>query len=224
VEGVGWPRPTFEYTDKRRKRRAARSRMFWQKMLVASLLAIGAQAGISDLIIEGRTRNSPAVERGLAETAMANLRTRELLETRQSDDPGNDTPLNADGSLDVAAWNDAANKACQDALREMQVASNPSGTCVCYNLPLLDNSTGTFEADLRLYQVSEPTGQFQGIPQDQIEVELSYNGASVQEVTEQAVARVKVRQNNVGGDHRLLQSYLFVGQIDKDRMTDQVTM
>jgi hypothetical protein len=198
--------------------------MLWQRTLVASFLAIGAQAGIGDLIMEGLTRrNSPGVERRLEEMAKANVRARGYLEARQSQGLGGDTPLNADGSLDMAAWNDAANTACRDALRGLQLASNPSGACVCYNLPLLNNSTGTFEADLRLYQLSQPTGAFEGIPQDRIEVELSYNGASVSEVTQQAATRVKVRQDN-GGDLPLLQSYLFIGQIDNDRMSDGVTM
>lgn len=202
--------------------------MLWQSTLVASFLAIGAQAGIGNLIMDGRTRNSPAVERSLEDMARASLRARGQLEARQSDGQDRGTPLKADGNLDIEAWNELANTACRDALRGLPLASNPSGACVCYNLPLLDNSTGIFEADLRLFQLSEPTGQFQGIPQEKIDVELSYNGASVTEVNEQAVSGLKVRQdngnNNNAGDLRLLQSYLFIGQVDKDRMTGQITM
>lgn len=123
----------------------------------------------------------------------------------------------------MGAWNTMANTACQAALKTLHTASNPSGTCVCYNLPLLNNSTGTFEADLRLFQLSEPTGDFQGIPQDSIEVELSYNGASVSEVNQQPVKRIKARQNNnTTGDLPLLQSYLFIGQVDEDQMSGGV--
>jgi len=198
--------------------------MLWQRTLAASLLATGAQAGIGGLIVEGLTRNSPAVERRLEEIAKANLRARGYVEIRAV---GN-TPLNADGSLDMTAWNEAANAACRDALKNLQLASNPSGACVCYNLPLLNNATGTFEADLRLFQLNEPTGQFQGIPQNKIEVELSYNGASVSEVSQQSVGSgdLKPRQattQTTPGDLKLLQSYLFVGQVDKDQMTGQVT-
>ncbi|KAK4118861.1 hypothetical protein N657DRAFT_325494 [Parathielavia appendiculata] len=197
--------------------------MLWQRTFVASFLAIGAYAGIGDFIMEGLRRNSPGVERRLEEMARANVRS--FLQARQSAGLGgsSNTPLNADGSLDMAAWNEAANTACRDALRSMQRASNPSGACVCYNLPLLDNSTGTFEADLRLFQLSEPTGDFQGIPQDKIEIELSYNGASVSEVSQQAATPLKVRQVN-SGDLPLLQSYLFIGQIDRDRMSDGLTI
>lgn len=201
--------------------------MLWQRTLLASFLAIGAQAGIGDLIMEGLTRRSPAVERRLEEIAKASLRARGYLDTRQAEGLGGlggSTPIKPDGSLDMEAWNEAANAACRDALRNLQLASNPSGACVCYNLPLLNNQTGTFEADLRLFQLNQPTGQFQGIPQDKIEVELSYNGASVSEVSQQpgAAAGVKSRQTN-NADLPLLQSYLFIGQVDKDQMTGQVT-
>jgi hypothetical protein len=198
--------------------------MLWQRTLAASWLATGAQAGIGGLIVEGLTRNNPAVERRLEEIAKANLRARGYVETRAV---GN-TPLNADGSLDMTAWNDAANAACRDALKSLPLASNPSGACVCYNLPLLNNATGAFEADLRLFQLNEPTGQFQGIPQNKIEVELSYNGASVSEVSQQSVGSgdLKPRQTsdqNTTADLKLLQSYLFIGQVDTDQMTGQVT-
>lgn len=195
--------------------------MFWQRTLVASVLAIGAQAGIGGLVVEGLSRNSPGVERRLEEMAMANLEARGYVEARQSEGPGIDTPLNSDGSIDMEAWNAAVNTACRNALRSLELASNPSGACVCYNLPALNNSTGTFQADLRLFQLSQPTGQFQGIPQEKIEVELSYHGASVSEVNQQTVNRVKARQENTG-DLKLLQSYLFVGQVDKDQMSGEV--
>jgi hypothetical protein len=208
--------------------------MLWQRALVAALLAIGAQAGFSDLIVEGLTQGNTGMERRLEDMAKANLRARGHLETRQAT-LGNaaSAPLKADGSLDMEAWNEAANAACRESLQTLQLATNPSGACVCYNLPLLNNQTGTFEADLRLFQLNEPTGPFQGIPQGTIEVELFYNGASVTEVSQQPVtsAGVKVRQVSINngttdantGNLRLLQSYLFVGQVDKDQMTGQIT-
>lgn len=203
--------------------------MLWQRTLLASLLAIGAEAGIGNLVVDGLSRNSPSVERRLQEMAKGSLVVRGYVQTRQSTEQGNGAPLKADGSLDVEAWNEAANKACRDALRNIPLASNPSGACVCYNLPLLNNSTGAFEADLRLFQLSEPTGAFQGIPQENIEVELSYKGASVTEVKSTGEAEsvvppaagLNARQEN-GGDFKLIQSYLFIGQVDADQMTNQI--
>ncbi|KAK3903381.1 hypothetical protein C8A05DRAFT_32880 [Staphylotrichum tortipilum] len=209
--------------------------MLWQRTLVASILAAGAQAGLSDLIMEGLTQGNAGMERRLEGMAKANIRARGFLEARQAEvgAAAGSAPLKPDGSLDMEAWNTAANAACREALQSLQLATNPSGACVCYNLPLLNNVTGTFEADLRLFQLNEPTGLFQGIPQGTIEVELFYNGASVTEVSQQPVSSAGVRARQVSinngtaaadqGNLRLLQSYLFVGQVDKDQMKDEVT-
>lgn len=201
---------------------------------MASLLAIGAQASIGGMIMEGMTRNSPGVERRLQEMAKQSLVARGFLETRQSTGQGSNTPLNPDGSINMEAWNNAANTACREALRSLSLASNPSGACVCYNLPALNNVTGAFEADLRLFQLNEPTGDFAGITQDKIEVGLTYRGASVSPIDAAEASRavapggIAARQDNAGNvtddSLRLLQSYLFVGQIDKEAMEGGITM
>lgn len=180
--------------------------------------------------MDGLARNmvSVSVERGVQDMIEAGLVVRGLVQPRQTSPlvTGN-TPLNPDGSIDMQAWNEAVSTACQEALQSLPQASNPSGTCVCYNLPFLNNRTGTFEADLRLYRRNDPTGDFEGIPQSQIEVQLSYNGASVSELKSQErsgpAGGLAARQAG-SGDLRLLQSYLFVGQIDKNQMDGEVTM
>lgn len=137
--------------------------------------------------------------------------------------------LNQDGTINMTAWDEEATTACNSALSALPQASNPSGTCVCYNLPALNNATGTFEADLRLYQLSEPTGQFTGIPPQNIQVGLAYHGASVSPVSANTAAKkvitpVKRQAATTNQNLKLLQTYLFVGEIDKDRMTDPMTM
>ncbi|KAL2167406.1 hypothetical protein VTG60DRAFT_1312 [Thermothelomyces hinnuleus] len=203
--------------------------MLWHRALVASFLATGAQAGVGGLIADGLSHSNQPMERRMDAMAEASLQARGYVEARQ--DQGQEpilagesnTPLNADGSLNMEEWNNMVDKACQDTLRNVKVPTNPSGTCVCYNLPLLNNQTGAFEADLRLYQLGEPTGDFQGVPQKNIEVELSYNGASVTPVNPQGGNSLKARQEGAEGEIRMLQSYMFVGQIDKDKMSGKVT-
>ncbi|KAK0736207.1 hypothetical protein B0T21DRAFT_289287 [Apiosordaria backusii] len=199
--------------------------MIWQRTFVASLLAMGAQAGIGDMVAEGMMKGSPSVERRLQEIAKANIMARGYMEIRQapalSTGIGSNTPLNSDGTIDMEAWNDAVNQACRESLSTLNVASNPSGACICYNLPVLNNSTGTFEADLRLFQISEPTGDFQGIPQEKINVSLSYNGASV--AMKNGVAPGGPEPAGEG-NLRLLRSFLFVGQINNDAMEDEMAM
>jgi hypothetical protein len=204
--------------------------MLLPRTLVA-LLAIGTQAGAGYILPEESTSSNAIADARLKEMAMASIRGRGYLQTRQSTGVGSNTPLRPDGSIDMARWDEAANSACRQALRSLPFSSNPSGACVCYNLPALNNVTGAFEADLRLFQRSEPTGDFQGLPQEDIRVSLSYTGASATEISREAAeqmavvapaGRVSARQET--GDFPLLQSYLFIGQVDKDRMSDGVTM
>ncbi|KAL2163959.1 hypothetical protein VTH06DRAFT_3172 [Thermothelomyces fergusii] len=209
--------------------------MLWRRVFIAFSLAVRAQAGISGLITDGLSHSNRPMERRMDAMAEATLQARGYLEARGDEDQDQDqdqdpilagesnTPLHADGSINMEEWNNMVDKACQDALRLVGVPTNPSGTCVCYNVPLLNNRTGAFEADLRLYQLGEPTGDFQGVPQQNIEVELSYNGASVTPVNPEKGSSLKARQEVADGEMRMVQSYMFVGQIDKDKMEGKVT-
>lgn len=188
--------------------------------------------------MEGLTRNSPSVERRMQEVAKATLQYREALLPRQNaptgpiSGPDSNVVLNADGTINMTAWDALATDACNNALSHLPEASNPSGTCICYNLPALDNTTGAFEADLRVYQLSTPSGAFSGIAAKDIQVGLSYKGASVSPVTAQTASKkvtvITPRQNQVdtsgvNPNLKLLQTYLFVGQIDKNQLTPPLT-
>jgi len=200
--------------------------MLWQTASITALLVVGAQVGMRSVVGEGVSHSIPLLDRRVEEEGYASIGTPKLQVRQTTGFMNTNTPLRADGTIDLEAWDEAANTACRNALRNLKEASNPSGTCVCYNLPLLNNNTGTFEADLRLFQLSEPTGIFAGIPQDQIEVSLTYNGASVTEVKQTSKAQDTVvpaaalfaRQDANNGDLKLLQSYLFIGQVDQDKM------
>lgn len=175
----------------------------------------------------------------MEEIAKASLRAKGgYIEARQSTadlttGPASNVLLNQDGTINMTAWDAQANDACNIALSHLPGASNPSGTCICYNLPALDNVTGTFEADLRLYQLSSPSAQFSGIPPQNIQIGLSYRGASVSPVSARTasekvmVSAVAPRQNdasNINANLKLLQTYLFVGQIDKAQMGTRLEM
>jgi len=126
------------------------------------------------------------------------------------------------------------------ALEKLTVASNPSGLAVCYNVPSINNTNGVFEADLRLYNISPPTGDFADIAADQVMVGLSFAGATVQPVNASTLKRsttgivsliswprdesaIRKRVTNP----TLVQDYAFVGQIDQSLLTpnmDSATM
>ncbi|KAK6853691.1 hypothetical protein PG995_010503 [Apiospora arundinis] len=154
-----------------------------------------------------------------------------VLEERQDSNlnlnPSNATQSNPTSGMNMQQWNTETLKACQEALAQLTSATNPSGTAVCYNLPTLDTKTGAFMADLRLFQVSQPSGAFTGIPAERIQVGLQYRGASVsplQSSTNQP--RALDTPDLVGRANGMtpLQSYLFVGQIDQAAMAQPMTM
>lgn len=185
------------------------------KVGLSALFAVGAQAGgVGSLVAEGYLsgRSPRSLESRMADDAMDRIIvSRQLTPNVQ---------FNANGTVNMAAWDAQVNAACEAALSKLSEASNPSGTCTCYNLPVLNNATGAFEADLRLYQISQARAEFAGIPADQVQVALSYNGASVSPVSAAtAGAKVVGRQTASGKNLKLLQTYLFIGQIDANKMS-----
>lgn len=140
-----------------------------------------------------------------------------------------DVHLLPDGSLDFTAWNNITSAACQARLSQIIRTSNPSGDCICYNLPMLNVDTGMFEADLRLYRVSDPRDSFVGVPPSGIQVGVSYKGASVSPMkpvtSGSSSPAVNITKRSDGSSTpTLLQSYMLVGQIDKDQMQNNLSM
>lgn len=132
--------------------------------------------------------------------------------------------------INVTEWDEQTQAACTQSLEALNgVASNPSGMAVCYNLPYLDNSTGVFEADLRLFMIAAPTGTFTNIASSNVQVGLVYNGATVSAVNGSSLKRRTDSGTSLiswprGMDKRamaptMVQSYAFVGQVNKDLLT-----
>ena len=136
--------------------------------------------------------------------------------------------------INLTIWDLQTMAACSTALTALKGnVGNPSGMAACYNLPFLDNSTGVFQADLRLFTVSAPSGSFANIPSQNVMVGLSYVGATVSVVNSSSLGR---RDNVLSLDSWprsedgvmrkrqttapvMAQSYAFVGQINKDLMS-----
>ncbi|KAI1653753.1 hypothetical protein F4813DRAFT_244506 [Daldinia decipiens] len=188
--------------------------MVWLSAAVASLFASSALASMEPMV--GGIMNTRATMLDTRfDDANADADT-DSLERRQT----TSTPNNSQANM--TQWNTDTAAACMTALSQLVAASNPSGTAVCYNLFSLDTNAGTFMADLRLFQVSTPFGEFEGIPPEDISVGLQYNGASVSPVGQGAQpSNVSKRQSSTP---TLLQTYMFVGQIDKAQMAQPMTM
>lgn len=72
--------------------------------------------------------------------------------------------------------------ACMKALTYLNgVASNPSGIAVCYNVLMLNATSGVFQADVRLYKIAPPTGDWATLDNTpgKITTGLQYMGADV---------------------------------------------
>ena len=137
-----------------------------------------------------------------------------VVQRRQSFDETttNDTAIE---EIDMLAWARETTVKCISKLRNVTRASNPSGIAVCYNLPFLSTKSGVFAADLRLYQVSAPEGDWVSASGD-IDVSLVYKGAAVQlrnETSEEAAATEQASANTEGP--MKVQEFHFIGQIDK---------
>ncbi len=149
------------------------------------------------------------------------------LDRRQQPDNGASEPAASTlpqsgqaSQLDLQAWNDATSESCMAAVAAMSEASNPSGITVCYNVPFLDNSTGVFEAELRLYNVSPPFDDWAGVRLQDISVSLSYLGAEVQATennfNRRSVVPSSLQKRQERSGPQPLKVLTYVGRINRD--------
>ena len=68
---------------------------------------------------------------------------------------------------------------CMNALIAMNgQASNPSGMAICYNVLSYGNTTGTFQANLKLYRISDGSGDWVMVRQEGMSVGVMYPNAT----------------------------------------------
>lgn len=155
--------------------------MLFQTALVGGLLLAGhASAKFNAVFQRGED-----VEEALRRDAdmIASLTRRQHannVQVRQA--PPSTTPASGDAAkADLSKWESQTKAACGTALQALNgQASNPTGLAICYNLPFLDNTTGIFQAELRLYNVSAPINPWTGVTAGDVSMTLSYLGATVQ--------------------------------------------
>lgn len=181
--------------------------MVWPSTAMVSLFAASALASMEPTLGGMFQRRGDVLDPRLADADSDGLQKRQTT---------------AADLTNITQWNTDTSAACMSALSTLSIASNPSGTAVCYNLFSLDTNNGSFKADLRLFQVSAPFGDFQGIPPTDISVGLQYDGATVSPVSTGVQARdVEKRQSSAPTE---LQAYMFIGQINQDKMAQPMTM
>jgi hypothetical protein len=157
--------------------------MFFKSALIGGLLAAGHANAVSLRHVNHLVQRGD-VERGLLGDAerIATLTRRQDANPADAAPLASVTPATGDASMaNLAAWEQQTKQACMDTLGNLNgQASNPSGIVVCYNLPFLDNQTGVFQAELRMYNVSAPIAPWVGVTAADVSMTLSYLGATVQ--------------------------------------------
>ncbi|KAI9850720.1 MAG: hypothetical protein M1838_005211 [Thelocarpon superellum] len=133
------------------------------------------------------------------------------------------------GTMDPQLWDTDTQAACLQSLSALNgTASNPSGMAVCYNLPSLNNETGVFQADLRLYQVSPMIGAWEGLSEQDVSVGLVYQGASVSADGSTLAQRSEgdrgMEKRQSLQSPQLLQGFNFVGQMNQDLINKALSL
>ncbi|KAI1349478.1 hypothetical protein F5Y01DRAFT_185323 [Xylaria sp. FL0043] len=186
--------------------------MLWITASIASLLAMQVYGAPSIIVREivGSSRSS--LERRMEETAYGSLERRQ----------------NSTESLNMTQWDSDTISACMSTLSTLSAASNPSGMAVCYNVAQLNTDLGEFMADLRLFEISPPSGAWEGIPLQQMQGGLTFTGATASEINGQQVAARNMagetlyrRQSSAPILHR---TYMIVGRINQDQMIPPMTI
>ena len=91
--------------------------------------------------------------------------------------------LGRDAETD-ATWDNQTDTACTIALDILHgIASNPSGLAACYNIRSYNEVTGTFKADIRLYQIAAPTDGWAHLQTSTESLDIKYNAAQITKST-----------------------------------------
>ncbi|OAX79397.1 hypothetical protein ACJ72_06285 [Emergomyces africanus] len=117
-----------------------------------------------------------------------------------------------------AQFNASATTGCLEALDDLENVVNPSGMAACFNIPFFDNKTGAFEADIRLYQVTEPVGDFAGIQPSEYTLQMNIPHATISEP-------LRLVDGTLDGQRgmALLQEFHHFGQISTRLQLDKLT-
>ncbi|KAI1109112.1 hypothetical protein F5Y14DRAFT_44762 [Nemania sp. NC0429] len=186
--------------------------MVWITAAVASLLLVqvyGAPGSIAGGLLRS---NRPSLEKRMEKAAYS------LVEQRQ------DTST----TLNMTQWDTDSVAACTATLATLSTASNPSGMAVCYNLVQLDTNEGAFLADLRLFEVSKPSGTWSGIPLQQMQGGIQFNGATASQINGQKVVSRDLERHYLSkrqSDGPILhRTYMIVGRINTDQWIPPMTI
>ncbi|EXJ90682.1 hypothetical protein A1O1_03786 [Capronia coronata CBS 617.96] len=109
--------------------------------------------------------------------------------------------------------NQTISAACIDSLSKVTSVDNDAGLAACYNILQFDSQQGAFEADLRLYQMFDPSGDFQGVAVNDIMLSVTYPASTMfQSLTKRKKRDVGERQSTATE----VQQYTLFGTFQKN--------
>ncbi|KAH0553225.1 hypothetical protein GP486_006611 [Trichoglossum hirsutum] len=209
-----------------------------QTTLTTTILLVAQTLGVSGSVLLSKGLiGSPELvaARSVRSASHLTVRTEEV--SAQIERKDGSTPRLQ--KMDTGAWDKDTAGACMKALAALAGhVSNPSGIAVCYNLPFYDNTTGVFQADLRLYHMLDPKDEWAGVKSQDINVGLSYVGAAVSSAMSKRTVPLRFSISNPPAKRdtdssleerqdapapQMLQVFNFVGQINKDLITPNLT-
>lgn len=215
--------------------------MLFKEVLVGSLLVAGQAVAFKNSPLSALLQPGDDVEEVLRRDAelMATLTRRQDANPADTAPLASLTPASGDASMaDLAKWEEQTRSACMSTLGNLNgQASNPSGIAVCYNLPFLDNKTGVFQAELRMYNVSAPINPWAGVTAADVSMTLSYLGATVQNMAGNFTKRdiswppIRVREPSDGmlierqniNTMTELKVLMYVGRVNSNLMGSAMT-
>ena len=113
---------------------------------------------------------------------------------------------------ETSGINDTIASACINALSKSSNVSNPAGMGACYNILEWDNSTAAFQADLRFYQMAQPSGDFAQISLNDITIGLGYpSSTQFNTLVKRKKRDLETRQSSMDE----VQQYSLFGTIQK---------
>lgn len=214
--------------------------MLFKTTALSALLAASNVAAIKLGDVNAVLRRSEDLEEVLRRDSglLATLTQRQDANAADTAPLASLTPVSGDASkADLQKWEDETRAACMQTLSNLNgKASNPSGIAVCYNVPFLDNSTGVFQAELRMYNVSAPVDPWQSVTAADVSMTLSYLGATVQAMnmnnTKREVGEADIRarwsdgtlvQRQTISTMTELKTLMYVGKINSNLMGPAMT-
>lgn len=209
--------------------------MLFKAALVGTLLAAGHATALKGRHVNALLQPGQDVEEVLRRDAelMATLTQRQDANSADTAPLASLTPASGDATnADQAKWEEQTSKACKAALGNLNgQASNPSGIAVCYNLPFLDKTTGVFQAELRMYNISAPIAPWVGVTAADVSMTLSYLGATVQAMqgnfSKRAVGSIVAESQIVERQQKTMMTELkvlmYVGRINSNLIGSAMT-